>query len=101
MFGSISGVMHSAARRGYRAASVLCAVVVALLSGAEARAHEIGTTRVSVLFQEGQTYSVEIVTDAAALVEKLEASAGESSPADSRSARLQSLLTSFDEKIRQ
>ena len=41
--------------------------------GAAVRAHEIGTTRVSVLFQEGRTYDIEIVTDAAALVEKLEA----------------------------
>ena len=40
------------------------------------RAHEIGTTRVSVLFHDGRTYDIEIVTDAAALVEKLEASAG-------------------------
>ena len=55
----------------------------------------------SVLFQEGRTYDVEIVTDATALVEKLEASAGRSSPADTRPARLQSLLTSFDETFRQ
>jgi hydrogenase/urease accessory protein HupE len=79
----------------------LCAVVVALFCGAAIRAHEIGTTRVSVLFQEGRTYDVEIVTDAAALVDKLEASAGGSPPAGTRPARLQSLLTSFDEKFRQ
>jgi hydrogenase/urease accessory protein HupE len=61
----------------------------------------MGTTRVSVLLQQGRTYDVEIVTDAAALVEKLEASAGASSPGDTRPARLQSLLTGFDETFRQ
>src|SRR3989441_1026798 len=38
---------------------------------------------------------------AGTLVENLRASAGWSSPADTRPARLQSLLTSFDEKFRQ
>jgi hydrogenase/urease accessory protein HupE len=79
----------------------LCAALVAHVFGAAVRAHELGTTRVSVLLQEGHTYNVEIVTDAAALVEKLEASSGQSSPADSRPDRLQSLLTSFDETFRQ
>ncbi len=101
MLASIFGVMRSASRRRWLVGPALCAVVVALLCGAGVRAHEIGTTRVSVLFQEGRTYDVEIVTDAAALVEKLEASAGGSSPADTRPARLQALLTSFDEKFRQ
>ena len=54
----------------------LCAAVFVLLCSEAVRAHEIGTTRVSVLFDEGRTYDIEIVTDAAALVEKLEASAG-------------------------
>src|SRR6266849_4851524 len=93
--------MHSPSRRRWLVGSALGAAVVVLVCGAAVRAHEIGTTRVSVLFQEGRTYDVEIVTDAAALVEKLEASAGSSSPADSRPARLQSLLTSFDETFRQ
>lgn len=46
-------------------------------------------------------YDVEIVTDAAALVEKLKASAGSSSPSEIRAARLESVLASFDEKFRQ
>jgi hydrogenase/urease accessory protein HupE len=75
--------------------------VFALLCGTPARAHEIGTTRVSVLFQEGRTYDIEIVTDAAALIDKLEASAGRPSPADTTPASLQLLLTSFDGKFRQ
>jgi hydrogenase/urease accessory protein HupE len=77
-----------------------CALFIVLLCGAAIRAHEIGTTRVSVLFQEGRTYDVEIVTDAAALVEKLEASAGQPPPADTSPARLESVLTRFDEAFR-
>ena len=40
-----------------------------ILCGIALYAHEIGTTRVSVLLHEGRTYDVEIVTDAAALVD--------------------------------
>jgi hydrogenase/urease accessory protein HupE len=82
-------------------APMLCAAVIALTCGAAVEAHEIGTTRVSVLFREARTYEVEIVTDAASLVEKLEASAGRSLPADTPAARLQTLLTGSDEKFRQ
>lgn len=78
----------------------LRAAVVVLLCGATAHAHEIGATRVSVLFQESRTYQIEIVTDAAALVEKLEASTGLSPSADTHPARLQSVLTNFDQKFR-
>ena len=92
--------MRSPSRRRWFVRS-LCTVVIALLCGAAVRAHEIGTTRVSVLFRGGRTYDVEIVTDAAALVEKLEASAGRSTPPDARPARLQSLLASSDETFRQ
>src|SRR5216683_8273592 len=93
--------MASSSRPRRLVGSAIGAGVVVLVCGAAVCAHEIGTTRVSVLFQEGRTYDVEIVTDAAALVEKLEASAGSSSPASTRPARLHSLLTSFDEKFRQ
>jgi hydrogenase/urease accessory protein HupE len=78
----------------------LCAVVVAVLCGAAVRAHEIGTTRVSVLFQESRTYEIEIVTDATALVDKLEAGASLSSSSPAGPARLQSLLTRYDEEFR-
>jgi hydrogenase/urease accessory protein HupE len=73
---------------------------VVLLS-ATLGAHEIGTTRVAVTFQGGRTYDVEIVTDAAALVDKLEASSGGMSPAHASAAQLQSLLVGFDEIFRQ
>jgi len=38
-----------------------------------ASAHEIGTSRVSVLFEEGRKYNIEIVTDATALADKMKA----------------------------
>jgi hypothetical protein len=60
-------------------------------------AHEIGTTRVSVLFPGGQTYDIAIVTDATALAEKLDPAA----PADPDPRRLQALLSGFEEKFRQ
>jgi hydrogenase/urease accessory protein HupE len=101
MFATFLVAKRLASQRRRLFGSALCAVVVALLCGAAVRAHEIGTTRVSVQFQEGRTYEVEIVTDAATLVEKLEASAGESSSPNADPARLQSLLTSYDEKFRQ
>jgi hydrogenase/urease accessory protein HupE len=100
MFLCFLEVIRSPSRRWWCVGPALGAAVVALLCGAAVRAHEIGTTRVSVIFQEGGTYDVEIVTDAAALVEKLEASSGLPSSADTRPARLQSLLTSFDERFR-
>ena len=40
-------------------------IVVLMLCGAVVRAHEIGTTRVSVLLHDEPSYTIEIVTDAA------------------------------------
>ncbi len=59
----------------------VCVGVSVLACGALVHAHEIGTTRVSVLFQEGRSYDIEIVTDAASLVEKLDAVADPQRPA--------------------
>jgi hydrogenase/urease accessory protein HupE len=93
--------MPSSVPRRRLVGPALRATLIALACGEAVRAHELGTTRVSVLLQEGHTYHVEIVTDAAALVEKVQASSGQSSSADSRPERLQSLLTGFDETFRQ
>src|SRR4051812_37223955 len=83
------------------AAATLCAGLLALLCTASVHAHEIGTTRVSILLSEGRTYDVELVPDAAALVDKLSASAGSSSPLEIDARLLESLLASFDETFRQ
>jgi hydrogenase/urease accessory protein HupE len=45
--------------------------LLAILAAAAAPAHEIGTTRVTVTFPEGRSYSIEIVTDPQSLDEKL------------------------------
>ena len=59
--------------------TLLVGVVAALLlTGQSIRAHEIGTTRVSVVFAEPDRYEFEIVTDALTLLEKLEGVSGES-----------------------
>ena len=79
---------------------VIGVAVVMLLCGAAARAHEIGTTRVSVLLQDDRSYTIEIVTDATALVEKLEASAGQPPSAVKDAVRQQVLLVAFDEIFR-
>src|SRR5437868_2937857 len=76
--------------------------LVALFYCLVLQAHEIGTSRVAVLLHEdSQTYEVELVTDATALAEKLEASAGKQLPATIQADRLESLLESFDESFRQ
>ena len=51
-------------------------VMLAVVHGVDVRAHEIGTTRVSVRFEDDRRYEIEVVTDAAALLEKLETIAG-------------------------
>ncbi len=89
---------HPSRRRLVNAA--LGATLVLFVSGAALRAHELGTTRVSVLFDEGRTYSIEIVTDAAGLVEKLDAVSGQPPRADLGPDRLQSALAGFDETFR-
>jgi len=78
-------------------AKLLAAV---LCCGLPVWAHEIGTSRVSALFHDGR-FDVEIVTDATALGEKLEASVGTSLPAKISPGELQSLLTGFDGTFRQ
>ena len=94
--------MRCAGRQRYRRVlrRVAAAAIVPCFCAVPLRAHEIGTTRVSVAFADDGTYQIEIVTDAAALVEKLEASSGSSSPAETHADRLQNLLRSFDETFR-
>jgi hydrogenase/urease accessory protein HupE len=76
-------------------------LVFAVCCGGAVHAHEIGTTRVAVLFYPDRTYDVEIVTDATALAEKLDASVGAVLPAGTPADRLQTLIVGFDEKFRQ
>jgi len=67
---------------------VKCFAWLAILA-CVAQAHEIGTTRTSVVFQD-HSYDVEVVTDANALLEKLQATTGSTSQD----------LASFEETLR-
>jgi hypothetical protein len=74
-------------------------VVTTCLSSLSLNAHEIGSTRVSVVFSEAGTYEIDLVTDAGALIEKLQTSGSPTTglPAD----RMQDLLASLDATFRQ
>src|SRR2546428_1842780 len=83
--------------------AVWCAAATVLLSSARLQAHEIGTTRVAVVLQQRSAYEIEIVTDAAALVEKLEALTSQppqSEPLPRGAAILQAQLQVYDEVFR-
>src|SRR5215510_3421961 len=85
--------------------SVWCAAVALLFAGLRADAHEIGTTRVTIIFPQSTSYEIEVVTDAAALVDKLETLSGQAtdaapSPIPSTAAALQILLRRYDEMFR-
>jgi hydrogenase/urease accessory protein HupE len=74
-----------------------------LACGPSLYAHEIGTTRVSAVFDEGR-YDIDIVTDAPSLIEKLDALAGSDappvSPADADAAVLAGRLVARDDVFR-
>ncbi len=71
-----------------------------VLGGRDARAHEIGTTRVTAAFGDRDTYAIQIVTDAATLAEKLRAAAGLAAPTDSQPDRLRAILESSSDIFR-
>src|SRR5688500_4152986 len=69
--------------RCLRCLRCLALVLLALVGGAMPKpvmAHEIGTTRVTVRFPTEDTFRIEVVTDAQALLDKLEALAGTARP---------------------
>jgi len=95
MLATLSRITHE--RR-----SIYLALLVAFMACSTAgSAHEIGTTRVSVLFQGRQSYDIEIVTDASALIDKLRAVSGQSSSTTPTPVNMQSVLQNFDDKFRQ
>ena len=63
-------------------------------------AHEIGTSRVSAAFYDSRTYDIELVTDAAALGEKLRSVEGQPALVNPSAADLQLLLRASDERFR-
>ncbi|HYR86907.1 MAG TPA: HupE/UreJ family protein [Terriglobia bacterium] len=77
-----------------------CAAAAIFLGSAAIHAHEIGTTQVSVVFQQRASYEIEIVTDAISLVEKLEALSGGTPQSLRSAAAMQVQLQTFDEVFR-
>src|SRR5262245_27862008 len=83
------------------AGAVGCAALAFFAAlGIAVHAHAIGTTLVSVVFDGSRSYQIDIVTDATALAEKLEASSGRSLAPNMRSAELQSLIAGADSVFR-
>ncbi|HMF93934.1 MAG TPA: HupE/UreJ family protein [Vicinamibacterales bacterium] len=93
-----ASVISRSVRRAFLGVVALTTVIVVLVCGVTARAHEIGTTRVSVVLAPERTYDIVVVTDAAALVEKL--GGGRSSATNLNPDRLLSRLVSADEDFR-
>ncbi len=75
--------------------------VFLVLVAATVQAHEIGTTKVAAVFHERHLYSIQIATDAGALLEKLETVTGGSLPASLSAPQMQALLVKFDQNFRQ
>ena len=89
--------------RGFAFSWLSCAAfasVVFSVGAAVLIAHELGTTRVAILLNDGRTYDVDVITDAAALLEKLEASSGESPLAGLPPDRLRARIEQFGEQFR-
>jgi hypothetical protein len=66
-----------------------------------AGAHEIGSTQVSVLLRPDRTYAIDVVTDADALVEKLETLAGRPPASERNALHQQVMLQTLDRTFRQ
>jgi hypothetical protein len=69
-----------------------------VLPVAAVSAHEIGTTRVTLDLRDNETFAAEVVTDAAALVTKLESAAGTRVPGDPAST-LRALESTFRSRV--
>lgn len=92
--------------RRHRTRTGLAILVCMIAALGSLDAHEIGTTRVAATFEEPGRYEIEIVTDAAALAEKLETVAGRPRAAGTTRAvepsetQLAALDAVFRERIR-
>ena len=70
------------------------------LAAAVVSAHEIGTTRVSVLFDPSRTYEIEVVADGSNLVEKLDSVSGNMAQQESDAKILEAKLRAFADVYR-
>jgi hydrogenase/urease accessory protein HupE len=87
----------------YSSTAVSAAILV-LACAIPIAAHEIGTTHVSALVEDGR-FDIEVVTDAASLAEKLDSVAGPrragGSPASTTAAAIRDRLAALDDIFRQ
>jgi hypothetical protein len=81
-------------------ALVILAACCGLVWTAPIAAHEIGTTRASVVLDGQARYRVDIVTDAVSLVEKLEALSGGTAAPEPTAAQLQMRLSHLGDVFR-
>jgi hydrogenase/urease accessory protein HupE len=88
----------------WRSCVIVIAAVLALACAVPIAAHEIGTTRVFALVEDGR-FAIEVVTDAASLAEKLEAAAGPRRPggpsAPTAAAGIRDRLAALDDVFRE
>jgi hydrogenase/urease accessory protein HupE len=82
-----------------RPGRLVCASLAVLAASAPLGAHEVGTSRVDVTFEKDRTYRIELVTDAASLLEKLEP-AGIDDPSSIAPAEMASRLQALDAVFR-
>jgi hydrogenase/urease accessory protein HupE len=90
-----------------RARLLLWCIPAVLLGSGSAAAHEIGTTRVSARFGQSAFYEIDVITDAAALMEKLETLSSIQPQLDASGNRqpqsagaLEALLPNYEEMFR-
>jgi hydrogenase/urease accessory protein HupE len=84
--------------------TAVSAAILVLACAIPVGAHEIGTTHVSALVEDGR-FDIEVVTDAASLAEKLDSVAGPrsagGSPASTTAAAIRDRLAALDDIFRQ
>lgn len=78
---------------------MLLRILTILFLTGSLHAHEIGTTRVAVVFGQDQTFNIEVATDAQALLEKLNAVSGLPNAPESNAPKLQAIFQGFDQQF--
>jgi hydrogenase/urease accessory protein HupE len=91
-------------KHAWSSSVAVSAAILLLACGVPVAAHEIGTTHVSALVEDGR-FDIAVVTDAASLAEKLDAASGRrssgGSPAPTTAAAIRDHLAALDDIFRQ
>jgi hydrogenase/urease accessory protein HupE len=90
-------------KHAWSCSTAVSAAILVLVCASKVAAHEIGTTHVSALVEDGR-FDIEVVTDAASLAEKLDAASGQRSPggapAPTTAAAIRNRLATLDDVFR-